>query len=35
VRGAMFDVITNFYNSDMPAKEAARQLAAAVREAKM
>jgi glucose/mannose transport system substrate-binding protein len=35
VRGAMFDVITNFYNSDMPAEEAVRQLAAAVREAKM
>jgi len=35
VRGAMFDVVTNFYNSDMSAEEAARQLAAAVREAKM
>lgn len=35
VRGAMFDVITNYYNSEMSAEEAARQLAAAVREAKM
>jgi glucose/mannose transport system substrate-binding protein len=35
VRGAMFDVITNFYNSDMPAADAAQKLAAAVREAKM
>ncbi len=34
VRGAMFDVITNFYNSDMSAKEAATKLAAAVKEAK-
>lgn len=33
VRGAMFDVITNFYNSDMSAKEAAKKLAAAVKEA--
>jgi glucose/mannose transport system substrate-binding protein len=35
VRGAMFDVITNFYNSDMSAADAARKLADAVREAKM
>jgi glucose/mannose transport system substrate-binding protein len=35
IRGAMFDVVTNFYNSDMPAEEAARKLAAAVQEAKM
>lgn len=35
VRGAMFDVVTNFYNSDMSAEDAARKLAAAVREAKM
>ena len=35
VRGAMFDVITNFYNSDMSAADAAQKLAAAVREAKM
>jgi glucose/mannose transport system substrate-binding protein len=34
VRGAMFDVLTNYYNSEMSAEEAARQLAAAVREAK-
>lgn len=35
VRGAMFDVITNFYNSDMSAKDAAAKMAAAVKEAKM
>jgi glucose/mannose transport system substrate-binding protein len=35
VRGAMFDVITNFYNSDMSAVDAAQKLADAVREAKM
>ncbi len=35
VRGAMFDVVTNFYNSDMSAQDAARKLAAAVKEAKM
>jgi glucose/mannose transport system substrate-binding protein len=35
VRGAMFDVITNFYNSDMSAADAAQKLADAVREAKM
>jgi glucose/mannose transport system substrate-binding protein len=35
VRGAMFDVVTNFYNSDMSAADAAQKLAAAVREAKM
>ena len=35
VRGAMFDVVTNFYNSDMPSGEAAKKLAAAVKEAKM
>lgn len=35
VRGAMFDVVTQFYNSDGSAKEAAKQLAAAVNEAKM
>ena len=35
VRAAMFDVVTRFYNSDMAAEEAARQLAATVREAKM
>ena len=35
VRGAMFDVVTNFYNSDMSPQDAARKLAAAVREAKM
>ena len=35
VRGAMFDVVTNFYNSDMTAQEAAQKLAAAVKEAKM
>ncbi len=35
VRGAMFDVVTNFYNSDMSAQEAAQKLATAVKEAKM
>jgi glucose/mannose transport system substrate-binding protein len=35
VRGAMFDVVTSFYNSDMPSGEAAKKLAAAVKEAKM
>ena len=35
VRGAMFDVVTNFYNSDMSPQDAARKLAAAVKEAKM
>lgn len=35
VRGAMFDVVTNFYNSDMSAQDAAKKLAAAVKEAKM
>jgi glucose/mannose transport system substrate-binding protein len=35
VRGAMFDVVTNFYNSDMSAADAAQKLAAAVKEAKM
>ena len=34
VRGAMFDVVTNFYNSDMASGEAAKKLAAAVKEAK-
>ncbi len=35
VRGAMFDVVTNFYNSDMSAQDAAKKLAAAVKEAKI
>ncbi|WP_243544928.1 ABC transporter substrate-binding protein [Pseudodesulfovibrio tunisiensis] len=35
VRGAMLDVITNFFNSDTSAADGARQLAAAVAEAKM
>ena len=35
VRGAMFDVVTNFYNSDMSPQDAAQKLAAAVSEAKM
>ena len=35
VRGAMFDVVTNFYNSNMSAAEAAQKLAATVKEAKM
>jgi glucose/mannose transport system substrate-binding protein len=33
IRGAMFDVITNFYNSDMSAEDAAKSLAAAVKAA--
>jgi glucose/mannose transport system substrate-binding protein len=33
IRGAMFDVVTNFYNSDMSAADAASKLAAAVGEA--
>jgi glucose/mannose transport system substrate-binding protein len=33
IRGAMFDVITNFYNSDMSAKDAAKRLASAVKAA--
>lgn len=35
ISGAMSDVVTNFYNSDMSAKEAATKLAAAVKEAKI
>ncbi len=35
IRGAMFDVVTNFYNSDMSSAEAAEKLAAAVQEARM
>jgi glucose/mannose transport system substrate-binding protein len=35
IRGAMFDVVTNFYNSDMTPQEAAKKLVAAVQEAKM
>ncbi|THB70732.1 MAG: carbohydrate ABC transporter substrate-binding protein [Desulfobulbaceae bacterium] len=35
IRGAMFDVVTNFYNSDMSAADATMKLAAAVEEAKM
>jgi glucose/mannose transport system substrate-binding protein len=35
VRGAIFDVVTNFYNSGMTPQEAAQKLAAAVKEAKM
>jgi glucose/mannose transport system substrate-binding protein len=35
VRGAMFDVITNFYNSDMPAADAAQSWRKLCREAKM
>ena len=35
VRGAMLDLVTSFYNSDMPSGEAAQKLAAAVKEAKM
>ncbi len=35
VRGAMFDVVTNFYNSDMSPQDAVQKLAAAVKEAKM
>lgn len=34
VRGAIFDVVTNFYNSDMSAADAARQLASEVAAAK-
>ncbi len=33
IRGAMFDVITNFYNSAMSAQDAAKRLAAAVKSA--
>jgi len=34
VRGAIFDVVTNFYNSDMSAADAAKQLASEVAAAK-
>ena len=34
VQGAIYDVVTKFYNSDMTAKDAAAQLASAVAEAK-
>ena len=34
IRGAMLDVVTNFYNSDMPAKQAAGRLASEVEAAK-
>mgnify|MGYP001555675559 CR=1 FL=1 len=34
VRGAIFDVVTNFYNSDMSAEQAARTLASSVQAAK-
>jgi glucose/mannose transport system substrate-binding protein len=34
VRGAILDVVTNFYNSDMPAKTAAARLAGEVEAAK-
>jgi glucose/mannose transport system substrate-binding protein len=34
VRGAIFDVVTNFYNSDMSAAEAAKKLASEVQAAK-
>jgi glucose/mannose transport system substrate-binding protein len=34
IRGAMLDVVTNFYNSDMPAKNAAARLASEVEAAK-
>jgi len=34
VRGAIFDVVTNFYNSEMSAKDAARKLASEVEAAK-
>jgi glucose/mannose transport system substrate-binding protein len=34
VRGAMLDVVTSFYNSDMSSREAADKLAAAVKEAR-
>jgi glucose/mannose transport system substrate-binding protein len=33
IRGAIFDVITNFYNSDMSAQDAAKRLAKAVKAA--
>jgi len=33
IRGAMFDVITNYYNSDMKAEQAAKSLASAVKAA--
>ncbi len=35
VRGAMFDVVTQFYNSDDSPEDAVKQLAAAVKEAEM
>jgi glucose/mannose transport system substrate-binding protein len=35
IRGAMFDVVTNFYNSDMSSEDAAAKLAEAVKGAKM
>lgn len=35
VRGAMFDVVTSFYNSDMSSQDAAKKLASAVKEAEM
>ena len=35
IRGAMFDVVTNFYNSDMSPEDGAKKLAAAVKAAKM
>jgi len=34
IRGAIMDVVTNFYNSNMSAKDAASQLASAVKAAK-
>jgi glucose/mannose transport system substrate-binding protein len=34
IRGAILDVVTNFYNSNMSAKDAAAQLASAVKSAK-
>ncbi len=34
IRGAIFDVVTNFYNSDMSAADAAKQLASEVAAAK-
>jgi glucose/mannose transport system substrate-binding protein len=34
VRGAIFDVVTNFYNSDMSAADAAKRLASEVAAAK-
>jgi glucose/mannose transport system substrate-binding protein len=34
VRGAIFDVVTNFYNSNMSSKDAAKQLVSAVQAAK-